>query len=269
MNKKGNINHHVVIKGAGDLATGIGHVLFREGFKPIMTELPYPTVVRRKVAFAEAVYAGEIVVEGIKGKLANCPATALQYLDEGIIPIIIDPMGTVIKTVQPAVVVDARIAKRNLGTSMAEAPVVVGIGPGFVAGEDVHLVVESNRGENLGKIYTQGGAEPDTGIPGKMYGYDLERVIRAPVAGVFVSTKKIGQLVEAGEPIGYIDEKIPVVPKISGVLRGLLHNGLKVNKDFKMGDVDPRGNAELCYIISDKANLIGQAVLTICKKRCN
>lgn len=257
----------VLVKGAGDLASGIAYVLVKAGYRVVMTETARPTVVRRKVAFAEAVYEEKVTVQGITAQLAQNTAEAIMLVEQQTIPVIIDPEAKIIEELKPDVVVDAIIAKKNLGTSINDAPLVIGIGPGFTAGADVDAVVESNRGPNLGKIFYQGSAEPNTGIPGEVMGYTLERVLRAPMAGMFTTTTDIGSKVSEGDIIGYINNEVPVTTQISGVVRGLLRSGLLVKEGLKLGDIEPTGAIDICYLISDKALIIGRAVLNACNAR--
>ncbi|MBS4024884.1 MAG: EF2563 family selenium-dependent molybdenum hydroxylase system protein [Clostridia bacterium] len=254
-----------IVKGAGDLATGVGYKLVEAGYQVVMTEISEPTVVRRRVAFAEAVYEGHVTVQGVTAKLANNLAQVIRLLEEKkVIPVIIDPEATVIKDLSPMVVVDAIIAKKNIGTRIDDASLVIGIGPGFTAGVDVGVVIESNRGPDLAKIIYQGAAEPNTDIPGAVDGYTLERVLRAPAGGIFTGIRDIGDHVTAGETIGYIDGQISVEAQIAGVIRGLLRSGLRVKMGLKIGDIDPRGIVDLCYQISDKALAIGSAIVKAC-----
>jgi xanthine dehydrogenase accessory factor len=260
-----------VVKGAGDLATGVGYKLVEAGYQVVMTEINDPTVVRRKVSFAEAVYEGETTVAGVTAKLAKDLADVRKLLagTDNVIPVIIDLKATTIKDLKPEILIDAIIAKKNIGTKIDDAPLVIGIGPGFTAGVDVNVVIESNRGPDLAKIIYQGTAEPNTGLPGAVDGYTLERVLRAPAAGLFTGIKAIGDQVTAGEIIGYIDSHIPVKAQIAGVVRGLLRSGLQVKSGLKIGDIDPRGMVEMCWQISDKALAIGEAVVKACDEHCN
>lgn len=250
----------VLIKGAGDVASGVALRIWRSGFDVIMTELPQPTVIRRTVAFAEAVYEGIAEVEGVQARLAKDPSEAMALVEEGVIPILIDPEADCRKDLAPQVIVDATLAKKNLGTLRGQAPLVIGCGPGFTAGEDVDLVVETKRGHNLGRVITEGKAAMNTGIPGNIGGYTEERVLRATADGVFTGLKEIGDFVKQGEVIAKSGEE-PVYTKISGVLRGILRSGLPVYKGMKVGDVDPRGEVEHCFTVSDKALAIGGGVL--------
>lgn len=250
----------VVVKGGGDLATGVAYRLHRAGMKVIVTELAQPTVIRRTVAFASAVFEGEVTVEGVVARRVEDGAQALALLPKGIVPVLIDPQAFVVQAVRPTVVVDAIMAKRNTGTRITDAPVVVALGPGFTAGLDAHAVIETQRGHNLGRVILEGQAAPDTGIPGSVMGYTSERVVRSPGEGIFQGVKAIGDPVEAGEVVARVGDQ-PVLAPISGVLRGLLANGLTVKEGMKVGDVDPRGVREYCFTISDKARAIGGGVL--------
>ncbi len=266
----------VVVKGGGDLATGVVHRLHRVGIKVIITELAQPTVIRRAVAFASAVFEGEVTVEGVVARRVKDAAQALALLPEGVIPVVVDPQASAlcpepfglaqgrrvegVRELKPTVVVDAIIAKRNTSTKISDAPVVVALGPGFTAGLDAHAVIETNRGHDLGRVILEGQAAPDTGIPGPVMGYASERVVRAPGEGVFRGVKAIGDMVEAGDVVARAGDQ-PVLAPISGVLRGLLADGLAVKEGMKVGDVDPRGVREHCFTISDKARSIGGGVL--------
>lgn len=253
-------DHLILLRGGGDLGSGVAHRLHRAGFSVVITELPQPLCVRRAVAFAEAVYAGAATVEGVTARLVADANAARATLAAGDIPVLVDPQGRALAELRPAVVVDARLAKRNLGTTLHDAPLVIGLGPGFTAGVDCHAVVETNRGHNLGRVYWQGGAEPDTGQPEPVRGYSVDRVLRAPCAGIFAGRKQIGDAVSAGDVVAEVDGA-PVVAAFSGVLRGLLHDGLTVSAGLKVGDLDPRGVREHCFTISDKARSIGGGVL--------
>ncbi|AKX94828.1 selenium-dependent molybdenum cofactor biosynthesis protein YqeB [Neomoorella thermoacetica] len=250
----------VVIKGAGDLASGVAHRLHQSGFQVIMTEIPRPTVIRRAVAFAEAVYSGEITVEGVTARLVSDPEGALRVTWQGEVAVLVDPRAEVIAALKPRVVVDAILAKTNLGTRIDQAPIVIALGPGFTAGTDAHAVIETQRGHYLGRVIWQGAAAANTGIPGEVMGYREERVLRAPVAGIFKSCKAIGDSVKAGETVATVND-VPLRAQIGGVLRGVLHDGLEVTAGQKAGDVDPRGERDYCFTISDKARAIGGGVL--------
>lgn len=249
----------VVIKGAGDLATGVAYRLYKCKLQVIMTEIRYPLVVRRKVAFASAVNEGTVTIEGIKAKLAASAGQACCLLKKKIIPVIVDPEAAVVKELLPQVVVDARMAKRNIDTSKDEASLVIGLGPGFIAGQDVHAVIETCRGHRLGRVIYSGGAIPDTGHPGSVGGFTVERLLRAPVAGVVMTTRSIGEQVEKGEVVAIV-ESTPVYAQISGLIRGMIKEGVRVAQGTKIGDIDPRKDAEY-DTISDKALAVGGGVL--------
>jgi xanthine dehydrogenase accessory factor len=249
----------VIVKGGGDLATGIIHRLHRCGFTVVITEIAEPTVIRRSVAFANAVYTGEMVVEGVTAVAAKATEIA-ACLQAGKIPVVVDPDCQVRQQLKPWGLVDAILAKYNCGTTVNDAQVVVGVGPGFTAGQDVHCVVETMRGHDLGRVISVGDAHPNTGVPGDIGGYTLERLVKAPRAGKFRAVRSIGDVVRAGEVLAYVDDE-PVTGMIDGVLRGLLYDGLTVNAGMKIGDIDPRAKVEHCWTISDKARAIGGGVL--------
>jgi xanthine dehydrogenase accessory factor len=258
----------VLVKGGGEMATGVVHRLARSGFCICVTEIPEPLAVRRAVAFCEAVFEGQKEVEGLKAIRVNGKGEILRAWEEGRVPLVIDPEGSIRDVLNPDVVVDAILAKRNTGTLIGHAPFVIALGPGFYAGKDVHFVIETNRGHHLGKVIEEGEAEPDTGIPGETSGYTWERVLRAPASGRFKGKKQIGDRVEVGEIIAEVDGAF-VDSKIKGVLRGILHDGLYVRGGMKVGDVDPRNVREHCFTISDKARAIGGGVLEAILRRYN
>lgn len=250
----------VWIRGAGDLATGIALRLYRSGFDIIMSDIAVPTTVRRTVAFSPAVYTGEASVEGITGKLCENISMIDTVIESGCIPVIVDPSGEIMKEYKPDIIVDAIIAKTNIGTKISDADIVIGVGPGFEAGVDCHAVVETKRGHNLGRVIWSGSAYPNTGVPGNIGGYTVERIIRATADGVFSAKVNIGDFVKAGDLLAYCDET-PVYANIDGIVRGLLQDGVKVKKGMKSGDVDPRAEREYCFSVSDKASAIGGGVL--------
>jgi len=249
-----------VVKGAGDLASGVAYRLFRCGLDVIMTEIDRPLVVRRSVSFAEAVYEGATRVEGVEARLAGSVEEALELLEKRVLPLLVDPRAEVVRRLKPAVVVDAIMAKRNLGTAITDAPLVIGLGPGFTAGLDVHAVVETNRGHDLGRVIYSGGAQPDTGEPGPVMGYTVERLLRAPVDGVVEPCKKIGEMAEKGEVVVYVGG-VPVQAGLSGMVRGMIRPGLSVRRGTKIGDIDPRAVPAQCHTISDKALAVAGGVL--------
>ncbi len=249
-----------VVRGGGDLATGAVLALHRAGISVVVTEVAQPTVVRRTVSFAEAVYAEVTDVEGIRAARAAV-SDIDAVLDDGVVPVVVARSHTqVLEQVRPVLLVDAIMAKRNLGTRITDARAVVALGPGFVAGRDAHAVVETRRGHDLGRILYEGEAQANTGVPGEIGGYTWQRVIRSPAAGIFQAAATIGDPVQTGDVIGYVGET-PVHAPLDGVLRGLLYTGLHVTEGFKMGDVDPRGGAPRCFTVSDKARAVGGSVL--------
>ncbi len=282
----------IICRGAGDLATGIIHRLHRAGHRVIALETDYPAAIRRQVSFCEAVYDGSAAVEGVTARLIPALTDAETdtetahiasekwsrsdieaVLEAGEVPLLIDPEGESIELLKPDVVIDAIIAKKNLGTTINMAPLVIGVGPGFTAGNDVHLVIESMRGHNLARIITDGMAQPNTGVPGNIAGFTSERVIHAPAAGYIHDVRKIGDIVQKGDEIAriYLDkgsydnalsEYVPVNATITGIIRGLIREGYYFKKGFKIADIDPR-ESELtnCFTISDKARSIAGSVL--------
>ena len=250
----------IVIRGAGDLATGIALRLFRAGFSLVMTDLPQPTAVRRTVSFSEAVRLGRTEVEGVAAVRASSPEEALALTRQGCVAVLVDPAGDCIRTLRPGGVVDAILAKRNLGTAITDAPVVIGVGPGFTAGVDCHAAVETKRGHTLGRALYTGSPLPNTGVPGIIGGYGTERVLRAPADGVFEPKMEIGQMVHVGEVAATVDG-VPMRCTIDGCLRGLLPEGCRVTAGMKSGDIDPRCQADHCLCASDKSLAVGGGVL--------
>lgn len=248
------------VRGAGDIATGVAFRLHKSGFSVVMSDLPQPTSIRRTICFSEAIVNGETRVEDITARFAASTKEANEILSRGEIAVLADESGTLARTLNPVAVIDAILAKRNLGTKIDDAQVVIGIGPGFTAGEDCHAVVETMRGHTLGRVYYSGSALADTGVPGNIAGFTLERLLRAPKAGVFRGVKTIGDVVEPGEICAYVDDE-PVVSRIRGILRGLLPNGIAVYEGMKSGDVDPRCEISHCFTVSDKALAIGGGAL--------
>jgi len=259
----------VLIRGGGEMATGVAHRLHQSHFKICIIEIPHPLAVRREVTFSEAIYEGEKEVEGARAKLISNPEEIELGWKRGHIPILVDPDGKKTRNIlKPDILIDAIMAKKNLGTQVSDAPLVIGLGPGFTAGKDVHIVIETNRGNNLGKMILNGTAEPDTGIPGEIGGYTIERLLRTMKKGIFHPQKSIGERVNKGSVVAVVDD-FPVMAKISGVVRGLLREGAEVKKGMKVGDIDPRGKKEICFTISDKARAIGGGVLEAILYRFN
>lgn len=249
-------NHTILLRGGGDLATGVAYRLHHAGFPVIVLELPHPLVVRRRVALATAVLEGAIQVEDLRGVRVESAADARALAQTGDIPVLVSPSlpGEPLST--PSVIVDARMTKRNIDTTMNQAPLVIALGPGFTAGEDCHVIIETMRGHTLGRVIRQGPALPNTGTPGIVAGKGAERVLRAPADGIANWGKDIGDRVLAGERIGSVGGQ-PVVAPFDGVLRGLIAPGTVVKLGIKVGDVDARGTIESCFTISEKALAIG------------
>ena len=258
----------IIVRGGGDLATGTIHRLWSAGLRVLVLEVEHPAAIRRQVSLSEAVYEGETVVEGLRAVRIDTLAQAQVVWAENAVPVLVDPQGESIALAKPEVVVDAILAKRNLGTRRDMAPLTIALGPGFTAGQDVDVVVETKRGHRLGRIIREGTAIANTGIPGIIGGYGKERVIHAQAEGTFEDVRKIGDLVEAGETIAQIHTPegtiLPVTTQITGILRGLLRSGYPVTPGFKVADVDPR-KEELsnCFLISDKARCIAGSVLEL------
>jgi xanthine dehydrogenase accessory factor len=246
----------ILLRGGGDLASGVALRLRHAGFEVIISELPQPLAVRRTVAFAEAVYAGQISVEDIQARLAGSTAEAFAFAGDGIIAVLVDPQAVILNEGSFAALVDARLTKQPPDTTLSSALLTIGLGPGFTAGENVHAVVETQRGHTLGRVYWQGSASADSGQPEG----DPRRVLRAPTGGMVVARAEIGTHIEAGQVIAEISGQAVVAP-FKGVLRGLIHPGIEVPAGMKIGDIDPRDNPAYCYLVSDKALSIGGGVL--------
>jgi xanthine dehydrogenase accessory factor len=250
----------VLIKGAGEMASGIAHRLYSSGLTRIlMTDMQEPFAVRRTVCFCEAVYEGHAEVEGIKAVLIRDVVDANHAWERRQIAVIVDSEGNSVTKIHPHVVIDAIMTKTGTSTEVNEAPLVIGIGPGFSAPENVHIVIESNRGHNMGRVIWKGSAEPFSGTPGPTMGYTTERVLRSPHVGKVRHERQIADQVKEGDIILRVNET-PVTAQISGILRGLIRD-IVVKEDEKIGDIDPRGTIEHCYTISDKARSIGGGVL--------
>lgn len=269
----------LVVRGAGDLATGTIHRLKQAGFHLLVLEAEYPAAIRRQVALSEAVYAKRAQVENVKAvrmevdlaDTKNRKEAILREMEriwsENAVPVLVDPAGISIFELHPQVVVDAILAKKNLGTSREMAPLTIALGPGFTAGADVDVVIETKRGHNLGRVIRSGGAVPNTGIPGIIGGYGKERVMHAEAEGILRNVASIGDIVEAGAVIAEIEtenSRVPVKASLSGLLRGLIRDGYPVTKGFKIADIDPRKEElQNCFTISDKARCIAGSVLEV------
>lgn len=261
--KTENAEFLILIRGAGEMASGVAHKLWHCGFKAVMTEIQMPLAIRRGVAFAEAIYAGSHLVEGLEAQRVSSVEEAKDQLRLNHLPIIIDPglelTAPLLEQPLP-ILVDARMLKSTVPQDYPEGVFVIGLGPGFRAPENVRFVVETNRGHHLGRVIGEGSAEDNTGIPAEVRGASIERVVYPPQKGVFVTSKKIGESVRAGDIIGFVN-RIPVKSKLTGVLRGLLHEGTPVTPRIKVADIDPRDDPESCFLISDKARAIAGGVL--------
>lgn len=249
----------VLIKGAGDIASGIAYKLHRCNFSVIMTELPFPIAIRQNVSFASAIFKGFHTIEGVKAVRAEKQGDITNILKDGHIALFVDPKAEIVSKLQPDVVVDSILAK-NLGTHISDAPIVIGLGPGFQAKVDVDYVIETMRGHNLGKVIMNGSALSNTGVPGNISGHTKDRVIRAPKNGLFKPVRNIGDIVAKSEIIGYIDDKDVIAP-LTGVIRGLIYKNCQCYKNMKIGDIDPRGEVQYCDIISDKSRAVSGGVL--------
>lgn len=269
----------IVVRGAGDLATGTIHRLKKTGFRLLVLEAEHPAAIRRQVALSEAVYAGSARVEDVEAVRMDVDLAEKKNRKELLeqemeriwkkdgVPVLVDPAGLSIAALRPAVVVDAILAKKNLGTTKEMAPLVIALGPGFTAGEDVDVVIETKRGHNLGRVIRSGSAVPNTGIPGIIGGYGKERVMHAQAEGILRNAASIGDIVEARAVIAEIETEngtVPVEASLSGLLRGLIRDGYPVTKGFKIADIDPRKEElQNCFTISDKARCIAGSVLEV------
>lgn len=249
----------VLIRGAGDLASGVAIAFHKAGFQVLMTEMDEPTVIRRTVSFATALFDGQIEVEGTMA-IAVDRLNYKQVLEDGHIGVMADPDASILEEYKPAVLVDGILAKKNLGTKIEDAPIVIACGPGFSAGEDCHRVIETKRGHYLARVIEGGTAAPNSGIPGIVEGHGLERVLYAPTEGRMRGIRQIGDIVEEGDAICEVSGLVVHSP-FKGVLRGLLAEGLMVPKGMKIGDVDPRIEVDYCHTISDKARAVGRGAL--------
>lgn len=269
----------IVVRGAGDLATGTIHRLKKADFRLLVLEAEHPAAIRRQVALSEAVYAGSARVEDVEAVRMDVDLAEKKNRKELLeqemeriwkkdgVPVLVDPAGLSIAALRPAVVVDAILAKKNLGTTKEMAPLVIALGPGFTAGEDVDVVIETKRGHNLGRVIRSGSAVPNTGIPGIIGGYGKERVMHAQAEGILRNVASIGDIVEARAVIAEIETEngtVPVEASLSGLLRGLIRDGYPVTKGFKIADIDPRQEElQNCFTISDKARCIAGSVLEV------
>jgi len=253
----------VLIRGGGDLATGVALRLHRAGLSVVVTELPQPLSVRRRVSFSEAVYAGQVEVEGVTARRVEDPTDTLRILQiytRNQIPILVDPEATAIASLHPSIVIDARMLKRQAELIPNPVNLIIGLGPGFTVGENCHAVIETNRGHMLGRVIWQGSSEANTGIPDSVGGYHGERVLRAPVEGTLVPFAEIGDHVEEGQLVCEV-EGHPVSAPFHGVLRGLIHPSVRVSAGMKIGDLDPRDDPRYCTLVSDKSLAVAGGVI--------
>ena len=250
------MNEIVLIRGAGEHASGTAHRLFKAGFRILMTELEMPLCVRRMVSFSSAIFGGTAEVEGVIGKKID----SIDALDWNVVNVIIDPNLNSLRILKPSILIDARLKKRDIETRKGDASFVIGLGPGFTAGIHCDVVIETNRGHNLGKIIFNGEAEPDTGTPGSIRGETEYRILRAPCDGIFKSLRNIGDAVEKGDAVCRVGER-EISSLLKGVVRGLLHDEINVSQNTKLGDIDPRLEPSYCFTLSDKTRTISGGVL--------
>ena len=250
----------VLVRGCGDIGSGVIHRLVRCGFKVVGIDIARPTAIRRQVAFAQAIYDGKSEVEGLCAISIDRPQDAMAVIAAGNIPILVDENAQATMWLRPDILVDAILAKTNLGTHRDLAPIIIALGPGFHAGRDVHAVIETQRGHNLGRVIYDGCAAPDTGMPGNIAGFDKQRIIRAPASGEVKHVAEIGALLSMGDLVAYVNGQAVIAP-LGGVLRGLIQQGIQVPQGLKIGDIDPRSEKGHCGLISDKARTISGGVV--------
>jgi xanthine dehydrogenase accessory factor len=267
--KRVRVSPMVLIRGAGEMASAVAWRLYRSNVRRIvMTDLDKPLCVRRTVSFCSAIPQGEALVEGVTARSVQTMGELERAWEEGLIAVVAQGRWHDFAEVKPNVVIDAILAKRNIATRIADAPLVIALGPGFTAQRDCHFVIETNRGHNLGRIIEQGESEPNTGVPGDIAGHTHARVFRAPADGIFQTERRIGERVGVGECLGRVAD-VPVVAALGGVVRGLLASGVTIKAGVKLGDIDPRAKPEFCDTISDKARAIAGSVLECVMRRCN
>jgi len=254
------IRNRIIVRGAGDVASGVIRCLLAAGFDVLALEKPDPDCVRRYVCFAEAFFEKKVSVEGFTAILVGNVEEAIITAESGQVPLIVDPKAETLPDLLPMAVIDARMLKENIDTTTDMAPIVIGLGPGFIAGKNCHAAIETIRGNDLGDVIYSGSPRADTGVPAPVDGISSQRVLRSPTDGKFTSNCRIGDRVSAGRIIGEV-AGTPVIAEIDGVVRGIIHDGLTVSHRQKIGDIDPRGIRELCYRISDKSDAIGAGVL--------
>lgn len=252
--------YKILVRGGGDLASGVIARVYRAGWQVLVTELPKPLSVRRTVSFSQAVYSGEISIEGIVGQYARDFDECQVVFHKKHVAVMVDPSAACIANYQPDIIIDGRMLKHQSHQSFMSADLFIGLGPGFTAGQDCHAVIETKRGPKLGRVIWRGTADPDSGIPESVNNYRVERVIRAPCDGTVHLHQDIGKIVNAGDVIALVGS-MPVVAQFRGVLRGLIQDEIEAYTGMKIGDLDPRCDLELCSLISDKALAVGGGVL--------
>lgn len=255
-----HVKERVVVRGAGEMASGVIKHLHRTGYEVIALEQEAPSCIRRLVCLAEAVYEKSVTVENISAELSDSVENALDIAGRKRIPVIIDPRAESLPALNPLALIDGRLLKNDIDTTIDMAPIVIGLGPGFTAGQNCHAAIETNRGPNLGKVILAGSPQDDTGKPAEVSGVDYGRVLRAPADGVFAAQLQLTDKATAGQTVGEVDN-VPIISQINGIVRGLIRDGSIVSADQKIGDIDPRGVQEYCHRISDKANAIGEGAL--------
>jgi len=255
-----NMSEKVLIRGGGDLASGVALRLFHAGIKLVVTEIGQPMAVRRLVSFAEAVYSNRVIIEEVTAQKSIGLQEILNCLAAGVVPVVVDPEARIRMALNPLVVIDGRMTKRAPEYDLSYAPFIIGLGPGFEVGKNCHAIVETKRGPFLGRVYWQGSAEEDTGLPEMVGNFQTERVLRAPGDGIFRARLQIGDAAKKGEVVADVDGK-PVLAHFDGMVRGLLHDGQVVHTGIKVGDLDPRLDTRLCSMVSDKALAVGGGVL--------
>lgn len=258
------VKSRVVIRGAGEMASGVIWRLVSAGYEVIALEIPEPCFVRRFVCYGEARYESQVTIEGITCTLVKSASEAEQVACEGSVPLLIDPEAEHLQKLAPIAVVDARMLKQNIPANLQATPYLIGLGPGFVAGENCHAAVETNRGSNLGHVLYSGQPQPDTGTPAPVNGFAHQRLLRSPADGEFVSHCRITENVKIGQVVGMVAD-VNVTAEIDGMVRGLIHDGLTVTTGQKIGDIDPQCEKERCLRISEKAKTIGEGVLQAIK----
>lgn len=249
----------IVVRGAGEMASGVIYQLYKSGYVVIALEQPKPVCVRRLVCFANAIYEKQFEIEGVKSSFVNDVDEALKIAENKIIPVLIDPDGISIEAFNPFAVIDGRMLKKYVDTKVTSKPLLIGLGPGFTVGKNCHAIIETNRCKNLGKVILKGKAQEYTGIPAKVKNYTHERVLRSPTRGNFITYYNIGDLVKVNDIVGRVNDT-EIIAKIDGVIRGFIHSDVFVKDGQKIGDIDPRGNKDYCFKISNKANAIGCGV---------